>query len=309
MSPNTFINFRLFYNQTIHPELQRIEIRRKRLIILLFISIFIGAVLILLGVYIQSFLIILYILLGIGILIIYLIYRMRKFKKHFKPKIVELILQYLNQEMSYSNLVYHPYQTVEIQKILDSELFQESLDNFQGEDYISGTVGNSPFEFCELEIASESKIRPTMIPLFKGLFTIAVLPFSINDHLVIIPKEEKVFLSKTIKHFHRIGLKNVKLDKKDKNFNDSFLVFSNYDYTFNKIMANPIKQKLIQKLENDTFSYLVIKNNLLYLALSQEKDILEPRLWKTNIDFKLIQSFIEDIQSMFDLIIDFDNYN
>ena len=91
--------FRLFYNHTIHPELLRLERKRKRLLLLLTLSIIFLVGLTILDIYVDILIVTLFFLIFVGFYIAYIIYRIRDFVISFKPSIVNLILDFIDDEI------------------------------------------------------------------------------------------------------------------------------------------------------------------------------------------------------------------
>ena len=55
--------------------------------------------------------------------------------------------------------------------------------------------------------------------------------------------------------------------------------------------------------------YLSFIQNAIYVAVSQEKDLLEPALWQSNMSFDLIREFYEDITLLLSIVLDVDANN
>jgi Protein of unknown function (DUF3137) len=55
--------------------------------------------------------------------------------------------------------------------------------------------------------------------------------------------------------------------------------------------------------------YLSFIKNAIYVAVSQEKDLLEPALWQSNMSFELIREFYEDITLLLSIVLDIDANN
>ena len=55
--------------------------------------------------------------------------------------------------------------------------------------------------------------------------------------------------------------------------------------------------------------YLSFIGNDIYIAVTQDKDLLEPVLWQSNVSFDLIREFYEDITLLLSIIIDIDANN
>ena len=98
--------FRIFYNHTIHPELARMERKRKRLLLLLVGSSVAMVTMITILLFFNAAILAFFLLLPFGFHISYLLYRIRQFKTTFKPNVVNLILDFIDDNVNYGTLKY-----------------------------------------------------------------------------------------------------------------------------------------------------------------------------------------------------------
>jgi hypothetical protein len=49
--------------------------------------------------------------------------------------------------------------------------------------------------------------------------------------------------------------------------------------------------------------------NDIYIAVTQEKDLLEPALWQSNVSFELIKEYYDDLTLLLSIIIHIDANN
>ena len=76
----------------------------------------------------------------------------------FKPRIVELILDFIDNDVNYSNMKYDPKGKIQAERFLESYIFTRA-DDYAGEDLISGQVRETPFWLSELRVAEFSEVR------------------------------------------------------------------------------------------------------------------------------------------------------
>jgi len=206
--------FRLFYNHTIHPELVRMERVRKRLLFLLMLSaIAIGVVVIVL-LYFKATILTFFLVLPFGFYLSYLVYRIQQFRLKFKPNIMNLILDFVDNSVNYGTLKYDSKRKVEKKRFLASQIFKTPAPQYTGEDYISGKIGELDFELSELNVREYSKVRSRLNYVFRGIFLYAkmnqktvgeFLETEMLGEVLILPKKFKPYLSKTIRSFNLRG--------------------------------------------------------------------------------------------------------
>ncbi|MEO0873727.1 MAG: hypothetical protein AAFY48_03890, partial [Bacteroidota bacterium] len=112
--------FRRYYNTHIYPELRRTERLRKRLLGLIFFSLLVIFLILTISAYLGVVLLSLFLILPITFYIFYLGYRIQRFRQEFKPRIVGLILDFMNEQLNFSNLSYNA------QGMIPKLLFQQS---------------------------------------------------------------------------------------------------------------------------------------------------------------------------------------
>ena len=99
--------FRIYYNHTIHPELMRMELKRKRLLRLLLLSVVLLSVLIIVELYINVLVITLLGGIPIFLYVSWLFYQVQKFRQTFKPNVVKLLLDFLDDRLNYGDFFYN----------------------------------------------------------------------------------------------------------------------------------------------------------------------------------------------------------
>ena len=289
-------DFRIFYNHSIHPELRRMEKKRNRLLILIGVSCFFGIGLAIIAQLLHIFSLSLIILLILIFYITFLVYRINNFIKTFKPRIMNLILDFIDDGINYGTLSYQADGGLGKGEFMKSKLFHPNRMIFEEEDYIKGTIGSVDFQLCEMRVLQQSKVRNTTEWVFDGVFMKAKLHFKLNGNLYILPKSEKPYLSKTLKNI--LGSGNVKVNNliRNKEFTNLFETFASKKTNPMQFLTEGLQNSIIDYTNNfDKLFYLSFNNGTIYLAISEEKDILEPNLFKSNLKFNLVKEFYEDV--------------
>jgi hypothetical protein len=55
--------------------------------------------------------------------------------------------------------------------------------------------------------------------------------------------------------------------------------------------------------------YISIIGDKIYLALTQDKNLLEPSLFQSNVSFDIVREFYEDLRILLDVVLDVDAMN
>ncbi|MEM1123024.1 MAG: DUF3137 domain-containing protein, partial [Bacteroidota bacterium] len=239
--------FRLFYNHTIHPELLRMERKRRRLLVLLFVSILFLIGVTILDIYVDILVVTLFFLVFIAFYIAFILYRIRQFVITFKPNIINLILDFIDDEVNYGTLTYDAKKKIAKKTFLSSCIFATDAPFYKGEDFIKGSYREMTFELCELNVRENSKVRNRTNYIFKGVFFQG--NFNSKAHagkgkIVILPQEFSQYQSRTIKAFHRIGGRSA-TDIVSRKFREAFIVMANRSANINNILSLEMQNAIL----------------------------------------------------------------
>jgi len=312
--------FRIYYNHTIHPELVRMEFKRKRLLWLLLLSVILLSVLIIVELYINVLILTLLGGIPIFLYISWLLYQVQKFRQTFKPNVVKLLLDFLDDRLNYGEFFYKEKKMIPKDDFLASEIFTTSAPLYQGEDYISGSIGNLNFELCEIRVQDTSPVDSTLRDVFKGIFLRSSFDIDVQGKLLVIPRKEKQFLERSVKRILESGGKKLDRTLWDGVFESMFVAYvqnskeqswvsDNQTVLAKDILSTEMQKSLADYCEKYKKQiYLSFIGSEIYLFLTEPKDFLEPYFFRSNVRFELVKEFFEDIELMIKIIEEFDRF-
>ena len=296
-------SFNQYYNHTIHPELMRLERTRKRLIGLILASIIVLVLILIVEGIINEWAVTLTMMIPIGIYVYFLVRRMRRFRQQFKPRVVTLILDYLDDNPNFGELEYQPTQLIPKPIVASSGIFASSMDEFMGEDYIQGKIGEMPFGMSEIRIREFSQVRNRLNYVFSGVFMVAELSNKYKGDFRLWPREFKQYLTRALKQADKQGLKPVPGMMQAKGFNDLFLAVGKTGPLLSELITEEFQKALVQfRTRTNQPIYLAIHNSTVFIALTEKRDLLEPKIFQSNLSFDLIREFFRDIATALTLI-------
>lgn len=300
--------FRIFYNHSIYPELLRMESSRKRLLTLLALSATLLIVLLILDIYINIFLLTLLLTLPVGVYIFYLGSRIRNFVLTFKPRIVGLILHFMNEQLvNYRGLTYDSKKFIEKPRFLNSGIFSTKAEFYKGEDYITGKIGEMDFELCELDVREVSPVSNKLQTIFKGVFLHAIFNEETEGKIILWPRKKRQFLTRAIKNFTWEYAHNVDHEILNDSFREKFIAYATEDTHVISILSDPMQEAIVHFIEkNKKDVYISFMDKQIYAGISSDKDILEPRIFRSNLSFSLVKEFYDDIEMALRIVQDFD---
>ncbi len=302
--------FRIYYNHTIHPELLRMERIRINLLRLLFFSTLFMTGVLLFEFYISILALTLLLAIPLGAYISYLLYRIQRFRLTFKPNVVRLILDFIDDGMNFDPahpLEYEPGKKIEKERFFKSQIFATKAPYYTGEDFISGRVGQMDFELSELHVKEFSLVANRLDEVFKGVMMHATFPEETEGRVIIWPRRLRQFHTRAIKNFTWEGGRNQDKEVNNLAFREMFLTYATEDTHVESILSEPMQDAIVRYCAaTGKEMYMSFINREIYAAVSEEKDILEPYLFRSNLSFELVREFFEDIHLLLRIAEDFD---
>lgn len=299
--------FRIYYNQSIHPELMRMERRRRRLLRLFFFSALIVIGLIIFEIYLNLLVVTLLLFIPITIYIFYLLYRIREFVQTFKPNVMNLVLDFIDDGPNRGTLSYRAEGKLSKEQFLSSRIFITKAPYYEGEDYISGRVGEMDFELCELDVREISPVMNRLNFVFKGVFLYAIFPEETEGEIIVWPRAFQQYHTKAIREFTWGGAVNVDHEILDDRFREKFLTYATEDTYVAGILTEPMQEAIVRYMEQTGKEiYVSFLDQEIYIAVTEPKDILEPRIFQSNLSFELVREFFEDVNLLLHIVEQFD---
>lgn len=281
--------FRIFYNHTIHPELMRLERNRISLLRLLVASGALLLALIAFELYIGELVVFLAFSIPITLYIIFLLFRVRRFIQTFKPRVMNLILDFIDDAPNMGALTYDSTGFLPKSVFHESRLFADTPLVYEGEDMIRGRVGEMDFELCELNVQGSSPVSGSVSSIFKGIFLHAVFSEETHGKIVIWPRRRRQFMSKAIREFTRDDAENADEEILNPAFSELFMVYATKTTHVAGVLSEPVQEAIV-RYSNMTGRdlFLAFIETDVYLAVDGTDDILEPRLFRSNVHFDLV---------------------
>ena len=317
--------FRIFYNHTIHPELLRLERMRIRLLLLLAFSVVALIGIIAFEFYVGELVLTLALMIPIAIFMGYLVVRVRKFIQTFKPNTINLILDFIDDGLNYGTLSYQAEKSIPKDVFLSSHLFSTKKPVYRGEDFIQGKIGSLDFEMCEINVEDVSPVSSGLQPVFRGVFLHAKFNFELEGVVIVWPRKHKQKLVGAVKNATFLGAKNKDDEILCEPFRKIFTTYATEDTHVVGMLPITMQEAIVSYLEEiehreqmkvdeqmgnttpqERDFYLSIIGNNIYVAFTEEKDLLEPFIFKSNLSFDLLREFFEDIHLLLKIVEDFD---
>jgi Protein of unknown function (DUF3137) len=307
-------DFRIFYNTMLHPELRFMEQKRRRLLRLAWLVLLAILMAIGLQIYVGIFVVTLLLLIPIGLGIAYIVFQAQTYLAEYKPRVVALILDFIDNDVNFNELSYQPGGKIDKNTFFASKIFTTAHD-YAGEDLITGRVRETPFRMSELRVNEFSSARSKLDRVFHGIFLSADYQnLSLSGNILLLPDNNMKYLSRTERAFHLSGGRRVHGQTLPV-FEAFFNTYATPDVNIRDVLSPEFQQELLdfrqkfQSMNRQKEIYLSIIGDDIYIALSQDKDLLEPSLLRSNVSYESAREFYDDIALLLDLVLRIDVMN
>lgn len=225
------------------------------------------------------------IFLGIGI-VKYFLYR-----REFKNTVVSEVIKLINPEYYYD-----ADRHIETSYFINSKLFTKLPDRCFGDDFVSGKIEKTDFEFSELKAAmrnvstEDGKKSESWEPVFEGLFFHADFNKKIEGTTYVLPDIAEKILGKM---GQKLQVQNnygqlVKLENPE--FEKEFKVYSTGQQEARYILTPKMMEALVHiKRTIDRKIRFSFTGERVYCAIDFKQGLFEPRIFQSGIRFKDIE--------------------
>jgi len=246
-------------------------------------------------------------IIGIVVMLIYIAFVYRKmvapYKNHFKKKIISPIVTLIDD-----NLVYDPEKKISFNEFRASQLFKsKGVDVFHGEDYVAGKLSKTAVKFSEVHAQEEDYYYDAeegsyqyYTTVFEGLFFVFNFHLNFQGVTLILPDFGERYSGKFGKWLQSWKAKATDrqlVEFANPAFEKEFVVYSNNPAMARYVLSNHFLSRLLlfhNRLKKPV--YLSFIDGKLYMAITVHKDLFEPPVFSTVLNFQLVQEFFEYLQ-------------
>jgi hypothetical protein len=309
----TFDELKSFYDSVLYPELEILEKLRIQARNKIYTAAAVTVPLALLILYFiqtsfptekkSDFMIFLLIFCAVILGIVYHV-TTREYVKSFKTGIIEKLVKFIDENLSYSKMNF-----ISRNAFMQSKIFQRSPDIYKGDDHVSGKVGQTQIEFSEIHakyVTRDSKGRRTEHTIFKGLFFIADFNKNFKGKTVVLPDTaERLFgqFGSMLQSLNKFRGQLIKLE--DPEFEKMFAVYGDDQVEARYILSTSLMKRIADfKKSTRKTIYLSFIGSKINIAISYAKDLFEPKVFTTMLDFAPIKEYYNDFMTAVGIVED-----
>lgn len=302
-------SFEAYYKEQIEPELGRLEELRKeelRRVRFMWGSAIVS--LVLAFVVMTPPLVILFLLISLGLYFFFFGFNRKRlnFKTEYKKVVVSKIVQFVSPELTFTPNLFIPEA-----RFNASKLFLADPDIYNGEDLVSGMVGKTHIEFCELHTkdrTTDSRGRTTYTTIFKGIFYIADFNKHFQGQTYILSDFGERFMGAFGRFFQNINMMRPDVVRmEDPEFEKHFAVYATDPVEARYILSPSFMERLLayRKKTNTAVQFSFVENHM-YIAVPWTVNLFEPSVRRTVMNPDDVLKIYTGVKFCTDLVNDLD---
>lgn len=225
------------------------------------------------------------------------------YAKDFKERIITPMVGAID-----SHLLYNPNFMVSQHLFERSELFKHSIDRYSGNDYVKGSIDGVPLEFSDVHAeyqTRDSKGRTQWHTLFRGLFLVAEFNKHFKAKTVVLPDlSEKTFGNLIGRWFQSINISRAKvIQLDDPEFEKKFVVYGDDPIEARYILSHSMMKRIVEFQKKISYPlFISFVHNHIHVAIGAGKDLFEPTVFKSLLDYKQAMEYIHTLRNTIGII-------
>ena len=131
---------------------------------------------------------------------------------------------------------------------------------------------------------------------------------------IVLPDSYRKYLSRSERAFHLMGARRVRNNLLPE-FEALFDTYATPDTRISDVLSTDLQRSILQFLQRfqamnrQKDIYFSIIRDKIYIALTQDKNLLEPSLLSSNVRYETVLEFYEDLRIALDLALEVDAMN
>jgi hypothetical protein len=227
--------------------------------------------------------------------------------KSFKGNIIAKIVKFIDPALEYAH-----DKGISREMFSRSRIFLQTVDLFSSEDYVSGTIDKTKIEFSEVHAQdrqethdSDGHHQTRYVTIFRGVFFAADFNKRFSGRTLVLPDTAQKLFGNLIgsalqsKNFMRPPL--VKLE--DPEFEKLFVVYGDDQVEARYILSTSLMSRITEfKKKSGRDIFLSFVDDKVIVALPYKKDLFEPHLFRSIMDYPAVEEYFRDLQFVLSLV-------
>ena len=221
----------------------------------------------------------------------------KEYRQTFKSEVVAELVKLINPNWQYMYdycMSQDSYQ--------QSGLFPQHYDRYTGDDFVTGKIGKTDFQFSELHTqykqvtyGSKGQRQEHWVTIFKGLFMHADFNKNFSGITYVLPDTAEKLFGSFGQTLQKLSGRGQLVQLENPQFEKLFVVYSSDQVESRYILTPTMMEamvKLHQRFNGDIYFSFI--NSRVYFANSISTELFEPNIIRSGVNFT-------DVKEMFDL--------
>ena len=227
----------------------------------------------------------------------------RGYVTDFKSLVIGRIVHFIDE-----NLSYEPKRCIDRSTFMLSKIFTTRPNRYKGDDLVSGQIGATKIQFSELNAVHESgsgKNKHSRT-IFRGIFFIGDFNKHFIGQTVVLPDTAQKLFGRFGQKLQSLNVFRGKLIKlEDPEFESHFVVYGSDQIEVRYILSTSLMARITDfKKKTGKRIYLSFIGSMVFVAVSYTRNLFEPKLFKTLLDFGPIRQYYEDLALVIGIVDD-----
>jgi hypothetical protein len=227
-----------------------------------------------------------------------------QFLARFKENVIGQVVRFIEPALEYD-----PDGCISPETFDRSGLFPLHYDKYAGDDRVHGTIGRTPLEFSEVHtrvnVAAE-EARPKYRTQFHGLFFVCEFNKTFQGRTYVLPDRLKSALGDLGAALQRSKTRyGGKVTLEDPEFGRMFTVYGTDQIVSRYVLSLSLMERLkaFRKKTRQPLRLAFVDSDL-FAAISFDRDLFEPRVWRTLVNYAAVRTVFEDLQFVIGIVED-----
>jgi hypothetical protein len=218
------------------------------------------------------------------------------YRGQFKVVVIGKLVRFIDE-----NLRYSPEQGLPKSVFQTADLFKQQIDRFKSEDQVAGKLGATDMVFSEVHAeykTRDNKGHTHWHTIFRGILFVGDFNKEFRGKTVVLPDTAERLLGSLGQKLQSWNLSRDGLVKlEDPEFERDFVVYGSDQIEARYVLSTSLMERILQfKRKTSKRICLSFVGSKVFVAIPYNKNLFEPRLFRTLLDFNPISQYFEDLQ-------------
>ncbi len=210
----------------------------------------------------------------------------------FKEEVIAKIVQFIDSSMQY-----HADGHISEKECMSSELFSHDFDRLSGNDLVQGSINGVSLKFSDLHLEKQVEDKggkEHWKSLFQGLFFVADFNKTFTCKTFILPDNVGNTLGIVGEWMQGLNKSYGELVKLDNDLFEKFFVVYGNQIESRYILSPSLMERILAfKDKSGKGLSISFVNSKMYLCVDYKKDLFEPILTQSLLDFAPIKEYFQ----------------